>query len=59
MSIEKIFPISKQIELKTCLFSCNFSVVGPGPHKIESEENEEIPDFQLLPQRDQPAAAAN
>lgn len=32
-------------------------VVGPGPHKIESEENneEEVPDFKLLPQRDQPA----
>lgn len=31
-------------------------VVGPGPHKIESEEgNEEMPDFRLLPQRDQPA----
>lgn len=31
-------------------------VVGPGPHKIESEENaEEIPDFKLLPQRDQPS----
>lgn len=32
------------------------TVVGPGPHKIESEGgNEEMPDFHLLPQRDQPA----
>lgn len=32
------------------------AVVGPGPHKINSEETvDEIPDFKLLPQRDQPA----
>ncbi|XP_055295395.1 uncharacterized protein LOC129565063 [Sitodiplosis mosellana] len=30
-------------------------VVGPGPHKIEPDEDEEIPDIHLLPQRDQPA----
>lgn len=30
------------------------SVVGPGPHKIESEENIDEPDIKLLPQRDQP-----
>lgn len=33
-------------------------VVGPGPHKINSEENvDEIPDFKLLPQRDQPPSS--
>lgn len=33
-------------------------VVGPGPHKINSEETvDEIPDFKLLPQRDQPATS--
>lgn len=31
------------------------SDVGPGPHRIE---NEEEPDFSLLPQRDAPAASA-
>lgn len=31
-------------------------ITGPGPHKIESEENNEEAnlDFKLLPQRDQP-----
>lgn len=36
-------------------FSPIKTVVGPGPHKIESEENDQDPDIQLLPQRDQPA----
>lgn len=31
------------------------TVVGPGPHKIESEDAEPEPDFNLLPQRDAPA----
>lgn len=32
------------------------AVVGPGPHKIENEEAEPEPDFNLLPQRDAPVA---
>lgn len=33
-------------------------IPGPGPHKIESEENHEEAnlDFKLLPQRDHPIA---
>lgn len=35
---------------------CSLPDVGPGPHKIESEENIDEPDIKLLPQRDQPSA---
>lgn len=35
----------------------SITVGGPGPHKINSDENiEEQPDINLLPQRDAPIA---
>lgn len=41
----------------TFFVSISDAVVGPGPHKIENEDAEPEPDFNLLPQRDAPAPA--